>query len=141
MELNKFPSQIEAECGIPEIGIEECFSGCLIHSDCLTEVLFSRTTKRKHINWGTFNSVCLIHCLTVVSYIQVKLSEGPISFSSFITILHQVVFGLPLFPLNWSPSQGYFWYPFISNDWASSVLGHVIFSISLMYYTVYTKSN
>ena len=33
----------------------------------------------------TFNSVCLIHCLTVVSYIQVRFNEGPISFSSFIT--------------------------------------------------------
>lgn len=75
--------------------------------------------------------VCLIHCLTVVSYIQVRFNKGPISFSSFITILHQVVFGLPLFPFNWSP--------FIADDWAS-----VLWAFNILYIfnvTVYFNRN
>ena len=84
-------------------------------------------------------TVCLIYCLTVVSYIQVRFNEGPISFSSFITILHQVVFGLTLFPLNWSPFQGYFWYPFIADDWASLVLWPYILYIFNV--TAYIKRN
>ena len=84
-------------------------------------------------------TVCLIYCLTVVSYIQVRFNEGPISFSSFITILHQVVFGLTLFPLNWSPFQGYFWYPFIADDWASLVLWPYI--VYIFNVTAYIKRN
>ena len=68
-----------------------------------------------------------------------RFNEGHISFSSFITILHQVVFGLPLFPFNWSPSQGYFWCPFIADDWAS-----VLWAYNILYIfnvTVYFKRN
>lgn len=68
-----------------------------------------------------------------------RFNKGPISFSSFITILHQVFFGLPLFPFNWSPSQGYFWCPFIADDWAS-----VLWAYNILYIfnvTVYFNRN
>ena len=112
-----------------------------MHSDCLTEVLFPRTTKRKHICCGTFNSVCLIHCLTVVSYMY----TGEVQWGThFFQFLHHHPPSGGFWPASLSSQlkscQGYLWYPFIADDWASSVLWSYNI-LCIFNFTVYIKRN